>query len=126
MLRKGYKQPTEERHTAQRATAPQLTAVDASRIKGMLRRKDRQSDISQYHSVNQGRIVEIRQGKIFPHVAPMPANLLPPPGPYTVVTRISHERVLEVREELRKVFDKLSAALDSMEGESGDGERRTV
>ena len=117
-----------------RAARPQLTDVDAARVKGMLRRKDVQSDIAQYHSCNQGRIVEIRQGKRFKNVQPMPLDQLPPPGPYAVVSRSSHERgeiaerlVRDLRHELSLIVSKLYGALDQYRGEQGvDGEGNSV
>lgn len=112
-----------------RAAPPPLTVEDAARIKGMLLRGDVQHDIAQYHSRNSGRITEIKRGRKFKDVPPMPKELLPPPGPYTVVTRLSHERgelaervVRDIREQLTKIVAKINFDLDVFMGEErGDG-----
>lgn len=59
-----------------------LTSADASIVKGMLARGDRQSDIASYFGVNGGRIAEISVGKTFASAAAAPGNTLPPKGPY--------------------------------------------
>ena len=61
-----------------------LTAADASVVKGMLLRGDRQSDIAAYFGVNSGRIAEISTGQTFPWVPAARAAHLPRPGPYIV------------------------------------------
>lgn len=67
-----------------RAPSPgiRLTKSDAAIVKGMLVRRDRQSDIASYFGVNGGRIAEISKGKKFAAVEPAPAYALPPKGPY--------------------------------------------
>lgn len=59
-----------------------LNEYDASIIKGMLARRDRQHDIAAWFGVNGGRIGEIATGLKFGFVAAAGANRLPPPGPY--------------------------------------------
>lgn len=59
-----------------------LTSADASIVKGMLARGDRQSDIASFFGVNGGRIAEISVGKKFASAPVAPANMLPPKGPY--------------------------------------------
>ena len=59
-----------------------LSSTDASIVKGMLAREDRQSDIASYFGVNGGRIAEISVGKTFASAPVAPQNSLPPPGPY--------------------------------------------
>ena len=59
-----------------------LSATDASIVKGMLAREDRQSDIASYFGVNGGRIAEISVGKKFASAPVAPASALPPRGPY--------------------------------------------
>jgi hypothetical protein len=59
-----------------------LSSADASIVKGMLARDDRQSDIASYFGVNGGRIAEISVGKKFASAPVAPASALPPPGPY--------------------------------------------
>lgn len=52
-------------------------------VKGMLLRGDRQHDIAAYFGVNGGRIAEIASGDCtYPNALPLPAEELPPPGPY--------------------------------------------
>ena len=58
-----------------------LTEHDASLVKGMLARGDRQHDIAAWFGVNGGRIAEIATGTTFAGV-PMATRDLPPPGPY--------------------------------------------
>lgn len=58
-----------------------LSDDDASVIKGMLLRGDRQHDIAAWFGVNGGRIGEISKGKKFLDVTPKTSNL-PRPGPY--------------------------------------------
>lgn len=55
---------------------------DASIVKGMLARGDRQHDIAAWFGVNGGRIGEIASGQTFHDCEPAPTQLLPPPGPY--------------------------------------------
>lgn len=59
-----------------------LTEHDASLVKGMLTRGDRQHDIAAYFGVNAGRIAEITGGDTFSSVQPAAAADLPSPGPY--------------------------------------------
>jgi hypothetical protein len=56
---------------------------DTRFIKGMLLRGDRQHDIAAYFGFNAGRIAEIATGDCaYPNAEPLPADELPPPGPY--------------------------------------------
>ena len=59
-----------------------LDSEDASIVKGMLARGDRQHDIAAWFGVNGGRIAEIATGAKFPNVVAANAADLPPPGPY--------------------------------------------
>jgi hypothetical protein len=59
-----------------------LSAEDATLIKGMLLRGDRQHDIAAWFGVNGGRIAEIATGYRFAEVVPAAGDRLPPPGPY--------------------------------------------
>jgi hypothetical protein len=49
----------------------------ASLIKGLLARGDRQQDIAAFFGENSGRIAEVSTGQTFPHVAPMAEKHLP-------------------------------------------------
>jgi hypothetical protein len=62
-----------------------LTAADAAKVKAMLARGDRQSDIAAYFKVNGGRISEINTGKTFSSVIAASQADVPPPGPYDVI-----------------------------------------
>lgn len=59
-----------------------LTSRDASLVKGMLRRGDRQHDIAAWFGVNGGRIAEISTGFSFAAVQAAGMADLPPAGPY--------------------------------------------
>lgn len=59
-----------------------LNQDDASLVKGMLARGDRQHDIASWFGVNGGRIGEIASGARFKAVDTAPPSKLPPPGPY--------------------------------------------
>lgn len=59
-----------------------LTVRDASIVKGMLARRDRQHDIAAWFGVNGGRIADIATGKTFWDVEAASENDLPAPGPY--------------------------------------------
>ena len=59
-----------------------LDDSDASIVKGMLARGDRQHDIAAWFGVNGGRIAEIATGVKFPSVRTAPEADLPPRGPY--------------------------------------------
>jgi hypothetical protein len=60
----------------------QLTPFDASIIKGMRLRGDRQHDIASWFGVNPGRIAEVLNGAAFPEVEAAMPHDLPPVGPY--------------------------------------------
>jgi hypothetical protein len=67
------------------------TAADASIIKGMLLRGDRQSDIGAWFGLNNGRINELKKmstahARQFREVPPAPEHALPPAGPYSYFT----------------------------------------
>lgn len=59
-----------------------LNANDASIVKGMLARGDRQHDIAAWFGVNGGRIGEIATGARYAWVEKAASRELPPPGPY--------------------------------------------
>lgn len=100
-----------------RKAAPvRLDEMDAARIKGMLLRGDRQSDIAAYHAVNQGRIMEINGGTKFRDVAPMHEDLLPPRGPYVVVDRVGFDRaqiLARTAKEILDTFDEIASRMRS-------------
>jgi hypothetical protein len=59
-----------------------LSAEDASIVKGMLARGDRQHDIAAWFGVNGGRIAEIATGARYGWVERADEDELPPRGPY--------------------------------------------
>jgi hypothetical protein len=59
-----------------------LSECDASQVKGMLARGDRQHDIAAWFGVNGGRVAEIATGLRYRNVKAAPREALPPPGPY--------------------------------------------
>lgn len=59
-----------------------LSAEDASIVKGMLARGDRQHDIAAWFGVNGGRIAEIATGARYGRVEQADEEGLPPRGPY--------------------------------------------
>jgi hypothetical protein len=66
-------------------------SADASIVKGMAARGDRQSDIAAWFGLNNGRINEVikastKHARQFRDVAPAPLHALPPPGPYSYFT----------------------------------------
>ncbi|HTM82326.1 hypothetical protein [Asticcacaulis sp.] len=65
-----------------KASGIHLQQTDASLIKGMLKRGDRQHDIAAWFGVNGGRVAEIATGARFGWVTAAAATDLPPPGPY--------------------------------------------
>ena len=80
-----------------------LTQEDASLVKGMLFRGDRQHDIASWFGVNGGRVAEISTRKKFSDVL-MQTDRLPPAGPY-LTGKQSHEAKIA----LKKIYDDLMA-----------------
>lgn len=91
------------------ASGISLTDQDASIVKGMLARGDRQHDIAAWFGVNGGRVADISTGKTFSQVPIQHANL-PPPGPYS-----SGRDVMAARKELEGVRDRLKEVLEHVE-----------
>jgi hypothetical protein len=63
-----------------------LSPVDASIVKGMLARGDRQHDVAAWFGVNAGRIADVKTGKKHREIPPAPTHALPPPGPHSYFT----------------------------------------
>lgn len=89
-----------------------LDRKDVALIKGMLLRKDRQSDITAFFGgdVNSGRIAEINTGQTWPEVAAAPPESLPPPGPY-----FSGRQALKAADTLRAIRDLIDDAIKEIE-----------
>jgi hypothetical protein len=62
----------------------ELTGADAAIVKGMLVRGDKQHHIAAYFGVDSRAISHVKTSKTFAGVAPLPVEVLPPPGPYRV------------------------------------------
>lgn len=78
-------------------------------VKGMLLRGDRQHDIAAYFGVNGGRIAEVATGDCtYPSAEPMPANELPPPGPY--LTKFAMQSVIRTLNEAIEALELAEAA----------------
>jgi hypothetical protein len=73
---------TYRKRTRAPSSGIRLKADDATLIKGMLARGDRQHDIASWFGVNGGRIAEIATGAEFGSVPMASAEILPPRGPY--------------------------------------------
>ncbi len=99
------------------ASGISLTETDATFVKGMLARGDRQHDITAWFGVNGGRIAEIATGAKFRWVEPADDALLPPLGPYPC-GREAHaamealeaaRRAVAEAEEVVRVYSKRAA-----------------
>ena len=64
------------------ASGIRLSDRDASIVKGMLMRGDRQHDIAAWFGVNGGRIAEVATGSNFSWISPEQGANLPLKGPY--------------------------------------------
>lgn len=87
-----------------------LTRNDIRIIKGMLRRGDRQSDISAFFGHNIGRVSEVNTGQREPDVPEAPLNELPPPGPY-----MAARSAIRAKQTLEAVRDLITDALNDIE-----------
>lgn len=83
-----------------------LDEDEASIVKGMLLRGDRQHDIAAWFGVNGGRVGEISKGQKFLEVIPKSANL-PRPGPY-----LSGQVSESLMEEFRRLRSKVRGILE--------------
>jgi hypothetical protein len=90
-----------------------LDETDASIVKGMLARGDRQHDIAAWFGVNGGRVGEIASGRKFRKTESAIAALLPPPGPY-----LSGREAAVMREALETARAALARA-ETLIGRSG-------
>ena len=85
-----------------------LSEKDASIVKGMLHRGDRQHDIASWFGVNSGRIAEISVRRKFANVL-MTRENLPPEGPYLTGKQLfdAKNRILKQNEKLQNLLAKL-------------------
>lgn len=86
-----------------------LTEADASIVKGMLARGDRQHDIAAWFGVNGGRIAEVATGAKFANVPAQTSNL-PPRGPY-----ISGRTSTATRDALRGLRGRLEEMIKEID-----------
>lgn len=91
-----------------------LSENDASLVKGMLARGDRQHDIAAWFGVNSGRIAEIALQRTFFWVEATPLDALPPPGPYP-----SGSQAMKAEQALKTVLVAAESALSCFHGRSG-------
>lgn len=88
-----------------------LSHGDTQIVKGMLLRGDRQHDIAAYFGVNGGRISEVETGdNAYPNAPTMPANKLPPPGPY--LTKYALNSVIKTLNEAIEAIELAEAEED--------------
>ena len=87
-----------------RSSGIRLTEHDASLVKAMLARGDRQHDIAAWFGVNGGRIAEIATGAKFGWI-PIATSDLPPPGPYP-----TGKQAAEAQEALEEALAALARA----------------
>lgn len=108
-----------------------LSEKDASIVKGMLHRGDRQHDIASWFGVNSGRIAEISVRRKFSNVL-MTRDNLPPVGPYLTGKELfnAKNKILKqneklqilltkldksyLRDELQNIFDEINKVADEM------------
>ena len=88
-----------------------LRDEDASIIKGMLSRGDRQHDIAAWVGGNGSRIAEISTGSKFANFAIQKSDL-PPPGSY--LSEKASEQAKKELKELRKNTEELLANIDKI------------
>ena len=88
------------------SSGKKLTDDEASVVKGMLLRGDRQHDIAAWFGVNGGRIGEISKGRKFLDVTPKTSNL-PRPGPY-----LSGQASESLMNDFRKLRSKARSILE--------------
>ena len=94
-----------------------LSIEDASIVKGMLARGDRQHDIAAWFGVNSGRIIEVKHGDLHPTAPTAPESVLPPPGPYTS-GRAAHAAI-QALQLAKASIDAAKAAIDAALREIG-------
>jgi hypothetical protein len=116
-----------------------LSEAQASLVKGMLLRGDRQHDIAAWFGVNSGRIADVKKGESHPNAPPAPPDELPPlgsPGPVAfraMRALIETSRALEgirgaqrakqiVDAELGPDAQRTKRLVDAALGENNEGE----
>lgn len=87
-----------------------LTATDASIVKGMLARGDRDHDIAAWFGVNQGRVADVKDGRKFSSAVVALGSQLPPKGAPGVKGRRLRGSVQSVLQKLQSGDAKAATA----------------
>lgn len=95
-----------------------LNEEQASLVKGLLARGDKQHDIASFFGENAGRIADIATGKKFPEVQAAPRKDLP-----TVSALMSGFAVHAAREALRRARTGIDAAFTYLDIYEADRDR---
>ena len=95
------------------ASGIRLSSGDASVVKAMLARGDRQHDIAAWFGVNGGRIADIATGKTHSRV-PVATQSVPPPGPY-LAGREAHAAMFALEEAGRTINAALALIRERVE-----------
>ncbi len=82
-----------------------LNKIDASIVKGMLARGDKQQDIAAFFGCNPARVNDIKKNRRFPEVEAAPDHILPPSGtlrptPDTTVAEAVREVLVDFSKQL--------------------------
>jgi len=96
-----------------------LSEAEAAIVKGMLARGDRQHNIAAWFGVNSGRIANVANGSKFPSVHAVPADKLPPPGPY-LAGRDAQAAMIALEEAAQTIHAALSLIRERVQAASGD------
>ena len=93
----------------------ELTTNDASLVKGMIKRGDKNEAIAAYFGVNQRAVSNVRSGQKFTTIAAASIDRLPPPGPYGVDP--IYVRFYQTMTKVNQLWDqrRLPAAKELME-----------
>jgi|SRR6516162_788540 uncharacterized protein YjbI with pentapeptide repeats len=113
--------PEENRKMARaRSSGLRLSEAQASLVKGMLLRGDRQHDIAAWFGVNSGRIAGVKDGKLHPTAPSAQLNELPPPGSpgqfaLTAMSALANaSRALEDPKSIQRAKQIIDAALSEI------------
>jgi hypothetical protein len=106
-------QPKKPPKTSGRAapSGRRLSFDEASLVKGMLARGDRQHDIAAWFGVNSGRIIDVKHGELHPEAPVAPKEALPPPGPYAT-GRTAHQAMSALKL-AKATLDAAQASIDA-------------
>jgi hypothetical protein len=94
------------------SSGKRLSRGDASLVKGMTERGDRHHDIAASFGVNQGRIADVNDGRLFPDAPTAPARDLPPSGPYT--SGRSAQRAITALEEAKATLEAAARNIEQV------------